>query len=192
MSTNIQWQSFKLTEADRAKIKNQQPLCLWMTGLSGAGKSTLANALEEKLNGLGKHTYILDGDNLRHGLNQDLGFSMEARNENVRRAAEVARLMVDAGLIVIVGLISPLKAERDHARSLFGKNQFKEIYLSTSLKECEKRDVKGLYQKARAGDLKDFTGIDSPYEAPEAPEIELNTENLTVEQAVDVIVKAIL
>jgi adenylyl-sulfate kinase len=192
MSSNIQWQSFKLTEADRAKIKNQQPLCLWMTGLSGAGKSTLANALEEKLNQLGKHTYILDGDNLRHGLNQDLGFSMEARNENVRRAAEVARLMVDAGLIVIVGLISPLKAERDHARSLFGPNQFKEIYLSTSLQECEKRDVKGLYQKARAGDLKDFTGIDSPYEEPHAPEIELNTENLTVEQAVDVIVKAIL
>jgi adenylyl-sulfate kinase len=192
MSKNIQWQSFKLTEADRAQIKNQQPLCLWMTGLSGAGKSTLANALEEKLNQLGKHTYILDGDNLRYGLNQDLGFSMEARNENVRRAAEVARLMVDAGLIVIVGLISPLKAEREHARSLFGKNQFKEIYLSTSLKECEKRDVKGLYQKARSGDLKDFTGIDSPYEAPEAPEIELNTENLTVEQAVDVIVKVIL
>ena len=192
MSNNIQWQSFKLTEADRAKIKYQQPLCLWMTGLSGAGKSTLANALEEKLNGLGKHTYILDGDNLRHGLNQDLGFSLKARNENVRRAAEVARLMVDAGLIVIVGLISPLKAEREHARSLFGPNQFKEIYLSTSLQECEKRDVKGLYQKARAGDLKDFTGIDSPYEAPEAPEIELNTENLSVEQAVDAIIKAIL
>jgi len=167
-------------------------LCLWMTGLSGAGKSTLANALEEKLNSLGKHTYILDGDNLRHGLNQDLGFSMEARNENVRRAAEVARLLVDAGLIVIVGLISPLRTEREHARSLFERNQFKEIYLSTSLQECEKRDVKGLYQKARSGDLKDFTGIDSPYEAPEAPEIELNTENLTVEQAVDVIVKAIL
>jgi len=192
MSTNIQWQSFKLTESDRAKIKDQQPLCLWMTGLSGAGKSTLANALEEKLNGLGKHTYILDGDNLRHGLNKDLGFTMEARNENVRRAAEVARLMVDAGLIVIVGLISPLKAEREHARSLFGPNQFKEIYLSTSLQECEKRDVKGLYKKARAGDLKDFTGIDSPYEPPEAPEIELNTENLTVDQAVNVIVKAIL
>ena len=192
MSANIQWQSFKLTEVDRAKIKHQQPLCLWMTGLSGAGKSTLANVLEEKLNGLGKHTYILDGDNLRHGLNQDLGFSMKDRNENVRRAAEVARLMVDAGLIVIVGLISPFKAEREHARSLFGKNQFKEIYLSTSLQECEKRDVKGLYQKARAGDLKDFTGIDSPYEEPQAPEIELNTENLTVEQAVDVIMKAIL
>lgn len=192
MSNNIQWQSFKLTEADRAKIKNQQPLCLWMTGLSGSGKSTLANALEEKLIALGKHTYILDGDNLRHGLNQDLGFNMEARNENVRRAAEVAKLMVDAGLIVIVGLISPLKAEREQARSLFAPNQFKEIYLSTSLKECEKRDVKGLYQKARSGDLKDFTGIDSPYEEPESPEIELNTENLTPELAVDIIVKEIL
>ena len=192
MSTNIQWQSFNLTEADRAKIKDQQPLCLWMTGLSGSGKSTLANALEEKLNQLGKHTYILDGDNLRHGLNQDLGFSMEARNENVRRAAEVARLMVDAGLVVIVGLISPFKAEREHARSLFGPNQFKEIYLSTSLQECEKRDIKGLYKKARNGVLKDFTGIDSPYEQPEAPEIEINTENLNVDQAVDIIVQEIL
>ena len=191
-SLNTKWQTFKLSESDRAKTKEQKPLCLWMTGLSGSGKSTLANALEIKLNALGRHTYILDGDNLRHGLNADLGFTMEARNENVRRAAEVARLMVDAGLIVIVGLISPLRAERDHARSLFEGNQFKEIFLSTSLNECEKRDDKGLYQKARSGDLKDFTGIDSPYEAPEAPEIELNTENLTVEQAVDVIVKAIL
>ena len=191
-SLNTQWQNFKLTETDRAKIKDQTPLCLWMTGLSGSGKSTLANALEVKLNALGRHTYILDGDNLRHGLNADLDFTMEARNENVRRAAEVARLMVDAGLIVIVGLISPLRAEREHARSLFAPNQFKEIYLSTSLQECEKRDVKGLYQKARSGELKDFTGIDSPYEEPEAPEIELNTENLSVDQAVDLIVKAIL
>ena len=191
-SLNTQWQNFKLTETDRAKIKDQTPLCLWMTGLSGSGKSTLANALEVKLNALGRHTYILDGDNLRHGLNADLGFTMEARNENVRRAAEVARLMVDAGLIVIVALISPLRAEREHARSLFAPNQFKEIYLSTSLAECEKRDVKGLYQKARSGELKDFTGIDSPYEEPEAPEIELNTENLSVDQAVDLIVKAIL
>jgi len=191
-SLNTQWQNFKLTETDRAKIKDQTPLCLWMTGLSGSGKSTLANALEVKLNALGRHTYILDGDNLRHGLNADLDFTMEARNENVRRAAEVARLMVDAGLIVIVGLISPLRAEREHARSLFSPNQFKEIYLSTSLQECEKRDVKGLYQKARSGELKDFTGIDSPYEEPEAPEIELNTENLSVDQAVDLIVKAIL
>ena len=191
-SLNTQWQNFKLAETDRAKIKDQTPTCLWMTGLSGSGKSTLANALEVKLNALGRHTYILDGDNLRHGLNADLGFTMDARNENVRRAAEVARLMVDAGLIVIVGLISPLKAERDHARSLFAKNQFKEIYLSTSLQECEKRDIKGLYQKARSGELKDFTGIDSPYEAPDSPEIELDTENLNVEQAVDVIVKATL
>ena len=191
-SLNTEWQTFKLTEADRARIKDQNPLCLWLTGLSGSGKSTLANALEVKLNALGCHTYILDGDNLRHGLNADLGFTMEARNENVRRAAEVARLMVDAGLIVIVGLISPLRAEREHARSLFAPNQFKEIYLSTSLQECEKRDVKGLYQKARSGELKDFTGIDSPYEEPEAPEIELNTENLSVDQAVDLIVKAIL
>jgi len=191
-SLNTQWQNFKLTETDRAKIKDQTPLCLWMTGLSGSGKSTLANALEVKLNALGRHTYILDGDNLRHGLNADLDFTMEARNENVRRAAEVARLMVDAGLIVIVGLISPLRAEREHARSLFAPNQFKEIYLSTSLQECEKRDVKGLYQKARSGELKDFTGIDSPYEEPEAPETELNTENLSVDQAVDLIVKAIL
>jgi len=191
-SLNTQMQNFKLTETDRAKIKDQTPLCLWMTGLSGSGKSTLANALEVKLNALGRHTYILDGDNLRHGLNADLDFTMEARNENVRRAAEVARLMVDAGLIVIVGLISPLRAEREHARSLFAPNQFKEIYLSTSLQECEKRDVKGLYQKARSGELKDFTGIDSPYEEPEAPETELNTENLSVDQAVDLIVKAIL
>ena len=191
-SLNTQWQNFKLTETDRAKIKDQTPLCLLMTGLSGSGKSTLASALEVKLNALGRHTYILDGDNLRHGLNADLGFTMEARNENVRRAAEVARLMVDAGLIVIVALISPLRAEREHARSLFAPNQFKEIYLSTSLQECEKRDVKGLYQKARSGELKDFTGIDSPYEEPKAPEIELNTENLSVDQAVDLIVKAIL
>src|SRR6056300_933100 len=142
MSTNIKWQSFKLTESDRAKIKHQQPLCLWMTGLSGAGKSTLANALEQKLNSVGKHTYILDGDNLRHGLNSDLGFTEADRNENVRRAAEVARLMVDAGIIVIVGLISPFKQERCWAKSLFKANQFKEIYISTSLQECEQRDVK--------------------------------------------------
>lgn len=191
MNSNIKWQNFRLTEFDRAKIKNQTPMCLWMTGLSGSGKSTLANALEEKLNRAGKHTYILDGDNLRHGLNQDLGFSVESRKENVRRAAEVSRLMVDAGLIVIVALISPLKNERDFARSLFAPGQFKEIYLSTSLFECEKRDVKGLYQKARSGKLKEFTGIDSPYESPEAPEIEINTGLLNLDQTVDIIFKVI-
>ena len=191
-SLNTEWQTFKLTEADRSRIKNQKSLCLWLTGLSGSGKSTLSNALEVKLNALGRHTYILDGDNLRHGLNADLGFTMEARNENVRRAAEVARLMVDAGLIVIVGLISPLKKEREHARSLFSEHQFKEVYLSTSLAECEKRDVKGLYQKARSGELKDFTGIDSPFEKPEAPEVQLDTEGMTIEAALDLIIKAAL
>lgn len=191
MTSIIFWQSFQLSLSDRAKIKNQQPQCLWFTGLSGSGKTTLANALEVKLNQLGKHTYILDGDNLRHGLNQDLGFSLKARKENMRRTAEVAKLMVDAGLIVIVGLISPFKVEREYARSLFGKNLFKEIYLSTSLEVCEKRDVKGLYQKARSGKLKDFTGIDSPYEIPDEPEINLNMGNLTIDQAVEIIVKAI-
>ena len=154
MSSNILRQPFIIQEFERAKIKNQKPICLWFTGLSGSGKSTIANALEEKLNKLGKHTYILDGDNLRHGLNKDLGFDIESRNENVRRTAEVARLMVDAGLIVIVGLISPLKNEREHARSLFSHGQFMEIYLSTSLQVCEKRDVKGLLEKLEQGSLR--------------------------------------
>ena len=163
-----------------------------MSGLSGSGKSTLANALEQKLNKMGKHTYILDGDNLRHGLNSDLGFTEIDRNENVRRAAETAKLMVDAGLIVIVGLISPFKKERDWARSIFKPNQFKEIYISTSLKECERRDVKGLYQKARQGTVKDFTGIDSPYEEPKSPEILVDTTNLTVNDCVEKILKEII
>ena len=191
MSKNIIWQQFKLNEKHRSTIKKQTSMCLWMTGLSGAGKSTLANALEEKLNELGKHTYILDGDNLRHGLNSDLGFNLKARNENVRRAAEVARLMVDAGLIVIVSLISPLKNEREFARNLFSDNKFKEIFISTSLEECEKRDVKGLYKKARAGELKEFTGIDSPYEIPNAPEIIIDTQALSIEQAINIIINAI-
>jgi len=184
MDKNIKFQHFVLTQTDRAKIKHQTPMCLWMTGLSGAGKSTLANALEQKLNRSGKHTYILDGDNLRHGLNSDLGFSESDRNENVRRAAEAAQLMVDAGLIVIVGLISPFKKERDWARSLFKDNQFKEIYISTSLQECEQRDVKGLYKKARQGEVKDFTGIDSPYESPEHPDIIIDTQDKSVSDCV--------
>jgi adenylyl-sulfate kinase len=187
MDKNIQFQHFVLTQTERAKIKHQTPMCLWMTVLSGAGKSTLANALEQELNKQGKHTYILDGDNLRHGLNSDLGFSEPDRNENVRRAAEAAQLMVDAGLIVVVGLISPFKKERDWARSVFKPNQFKEIYISTSLKECEHRDTKGLYQKARRGEVKDFTGIDSPYEAPDNPDIIIDTENRTVDECVHMI-----
>jgi adenylyl-sulfate kinase len=184
MDKNIKFQHFALTQIERANIKNQKPMCLWMTGLSGAGKSTLANALEQKLNGMGKHTYILDGDNLRHGLNSDLGFTEADRNENVRRAAQVAQLIVDAGLIVIVGLISPFKQERDWARSLFKDNQFKEIYISTSLQECEERDVKGLYEKARRGEVKDFTGIDSPYEPPENSEVIIDTHNKSVDECV--------
>jgi len=184
MDKNIKFQHFALTQTERATIKQQTPMCLWMTGLSGAGKSTLANALEQELNKQGKHTYILDGDNLRHGLNSDLGFTEADRNENVRRAAAAAQLMVDAGLIVIVGLISPFKKERDWARNLFKDNQFKEIYISTSLHECEQRDVKGLYQKARRGEVKDFTGIDSPYEPPENAEVIIDTQNKSVDKCV--------
>jgi adenylyl-sulfate kinase len=184
MDKNIKFQQFALTQIERANIKQQTPICLWMTGLSGAGKSTLANAFEQELNKMGKHTYILDGDNLRHGLNSDLGFNESDRNENVRRAAEAAKLIVDAGLIVIVGLISPFKKERQWARSLFKDNQFKEIYISTSLQECERRDVKGLYEKARRGEVKDFTGIDSPYEPPENPDVIIDTQNKSVDECV--------
>ena len=189
MDKNIKFQHFALTQTERAKIKQQTPMCLWMTGLSGAGKSTLANALEQELNKKGKHTYILDGDNLRHGLNSDLGFTETDRNENVRRAAETAKLMVDAGLIAIVGLISPFKKERDWARSLFKDNQFKEIFISTSLEVCEHRDTKGLYEKARRGEVKDFTGIDSLYESPDNPDIIIDTENKTVDDCVHMILQ---
>jgi adenylyl-sulfate kinase len=189
MDKNIKFQHFALTQTERAKIKHQTPMCLWMTGLSGSGKSTLANALEQELNKMDKHTYILDGDNLRHGLNSDLGFTEADRNENVRRAAEAAQLMVDAGLIVIVGLISPFKKERDWARSLFKDNQFKEIYISTSLQECEQRDTKGLYRKARQGEVKDFTGIDSPYEPPENPDINIDTQDKSVSDCVQMILE---
>jgi adenylyl-sulfate kinase len=191
MDKNIKFQHFALTQTERAKIKHQTPMCLWMTGLSGAGKSTLANALEQELNKRGKHTYILDGDNLRHGLNSDLGFSEADRNENVRRAAEAAQLMVDAGIIVIVGLISPFKQERDWARSLFKNNQFKEIYISTSIEECEQRDVKGLYEKARRGEVKDFTGIDSPYEPPENPDAIIDTQNKSISECVQLILEKV-
>ena len=187
MDKNIKFQHFALTQTERAKVKQQTPMCLWMTGLSGAGKSTLANALEQELNKQGKHTYILDGDNLRLGLNSDLGFTEADRNENVRRAAEAAKLMVDAGLIVIVGLISPFKKERDWARSVFKPNQFKEIYISTSLEACEHRDTKGLYEKARRGEVKDFTGIDSLYEIPNNPDVTIDTQNKTVEECVPMI-----
>ena len=192
MNKNIKFQNFNLNQEKRAEIKKQKPFCLWLTGLSGSGKTTLANAIEYKLNQLNKHTYILDGDNLRHGLNSNLGFSHSDRNENVRRTAEVAKLMVDAGLIVIVGLISPFKKERKWVKSIFNNEQFYEIYISTTLSECEKRDVKGLYQKARAGEIKNFTGITSPYEIPNNPKVTIDTSKKTIDECVDKILKEIL
>ncbi len=167
----------------RAAIKFQQPLCIWLTGLSGAGKSTLANALEVRLHEQGLHTCLLDGDNLRRGLCSDLGMTPEARNENIRRIAEVARLMVDAGLIVIVAAISPFRSDREAARKLFPEGRFLEVYVSTSFEVCAQRDPKGLYREARAGRLKNFTGVDSPYEAPLAPEGNIDTGELVLSEA---------
>lgn len=172
-----------LTPRDRAAIKSQRPRCLWLTGLSGAGKSALANALEVQLNQQGMHTSLLDGDNLRQGLCRDLGMGTEARKENVRRIAEVARLMVDAGLIVIVAAISPFRADREAARQLFPQDTFLEVYVSTPFEICAQRDPKGLYREARAGRIKNFTGLDSPYEAPLAPDCDINTCEVELAQA---------
>lgn len=176
----------------RAYQKRQRPCCIWFTGLSGAGKSTLARGLDQYLTEQGYHTYLLDGDNLRTGLNRDLGFSLEDRAENVRRVAEVARLMVDAGLIVVCSLISPMQQERAFARSLFGADRFVEVFVDTPLAACEKRDPKGLYSKARTGSLKGFTGIDSPYEAPENPELRVCTVDLMIEQSLALIMNEII
>jgi adenylylsulfate kinase len=169
----------------RAAIKSQRPRCIWFTGLSGAGKSTLANALEVRLHEQGFHTSLLDGDNLRQGLCRDLGMSPEARKENIRRIAEVARLMVDAGLIVIVAAISPFRADRETARQLFSQDAFFEVYVSTPFEICAQRDPKGLYREARAGRIKNFTGLDSPYEAPLTPDCEIDTGELELSQACD-------
>ena len=168
---------------------HQQARCLWFTGLSGAGKSTLANALAYVLYRKGKCAYVLDGDNLRHGLNRDLGFSTEDRNENIRRVAEVAKLMVDAGLIVIVALISPFREQRDAARALFAQGEFVEVHVDAPYLTCEDRDTKGLYSKARRGLLKDFTGWDSPYESPSLPELHLKTDELSIDLCLGKILK---
>jgi bifunctional enzyme CysN/CysC len=174
-AANIHWQALELNKASRAQQKHQTPKCLWFTGLSGSGKSTIANLLEKRLHADGRHTYLLDGDNVRHGLTRDLGFTEADRVENIRRVAEVAKLMVDAGLIVLVSFISPFRAERQMARELFDPGEFVEVFVDTPIEECERRDVKGLYAKARRGELKNFTGIDSPYEAPDQPELRLLT-----------------
>ena len=184
-SHNIHMQHVDVDKATRGAMKGQKPCVLWFTGLSGAGKSTLANQLEKRLNALGRHTYLLDGDNVRHGLNKDLGFTEADRVENIRRVAEVAKLMVDAGLIVLTAFISPFRSERRMARGLLEDGEFIEIFVDTPIAVAEERDPKGLYKKARRGEIKNFTGIDSPYEAPENAEIRIDTSGRDIEQTVD-------
>jgi bifunctional enzyme CysN/CysC len=189
---NVHWQAVDITRDMHAKLKNQKPAVLWFTGLSGSGKSTIANLVEKKLHRMNRHTFLLDGDNVRHGLNKDLGFTEADRIENIRRVGEVAKLMADSGLIVITAFISPFRAERDMVRSMLPEGEFIEIFIDTALAEAERRDVKGLYKKARSGELKNFTGIDSPYERPDSPEIRIDTTKMTPEEAADLIVDRII
>jgi len=188
-ANNIAWQKLSVVKSDRAGLKAQTPCIVWFTGLSGAGKSTIANLVEQKLFAMAHHTMLLDGDNVRHGLNRDLGFTEADRVENIRRAGEVARLMVDAGLIVICSFISPYRAERDMIRSLVGANEFIEVHVDTPLEECMRRDPKGLYGKAGQGRIKNFTGLDAPYEAPQAPELHLSTMNQAPDRLADEVIK---
>lgn len=189
---NIHWQHMDIDKAARSRIKHQTPRCAWFTGLSGSGKSTIANLVERKLNVLGHHTYVLDGDNLRHGLSKDLGFTDEDRVENIRRVSEVARLMVDAGLIVLVSFISPFRAERRMARELFEDGEFIEVFVDTPLEVAEERDVKGLYAKARAGLIRNFTGVDSDYQAPDSADVVIDTVNESATEAAERLVRVIL
>ncbi|BBD02943.1 MULTISPECIES: sulfate adenylyltransferase subunit CysN [Sphingobium] len=189
---NVHWQATDISRDFHAGLKNQKPAVLWFTGLSGAGKSTIANLVEKKLARMNRHTFLLDGDNVRHGLNKDLGFTDADRVENIRRVGEVAKLMTDAGLIVITAFISPFRAERDMVRSMMQPGEFIEVHIDTTLADAEARDVKGLYKKARSGQLKNFTGIDSPYEAPEDPEIRIDTAVMTAEEAADAIVARLI
>lgn len=188
-SSNTVWHSGQITQKDREKLLKQKAVLIWFTGLSGSGKSTIAYALEQKLYQLGNHCYVLDGDNIRHGLNGNLGFSLSDRKENIRRIGEVARLFVNAGLITLSAFISPFRADRDAIRQKLQKDQFIEVFVKCSLKECEKRDVKGLYKKARNNEIADFTGISSPYEEPENPELMIESDKLTVEESVEKIIE---
>jgi bifunctional enzyme CysN/CysC len=187
-AANTYFQSFEVTKIARARVKGHKPALLWFTGLSGAGKSTIANQLEKKLHALGKHTFVLDGDNVRHALNRDLGFTDADRVENIRRVAEVAKLFVEAGLITMVAFISPFRAEREMARELVGPGEFIEIFVDTPLEACEQRDPKGLYKKARRGELRNFTGLDSPYEPPSNPDLILDALNDSPSDLADCII----
>lgn len=189
VSNDVVWHNTTVTHQDRVSLKGQIPAVLWFTGLSGSGKSTVANAVESKLLSLGKHSYLLDGDNVRHGLNKDLGFSDEDRVENIRRIGEVAKLFVDSGTLVLTAFISPFITDREQARSLVSKGQFLEVFVDTPLEICEQRDPKGLYKKARAGEIKNFTGIDSTYEAPKNAEIHVETAGKSVEACADVVIE---
>ena len=191
-SQNVHWQALDVSRETHAKLKNQKPAVLWFTGLSGAGKSTIANLVEKRLVRMNRHTFLLDGDNVRHGLNKDLGFTETDRIENIRRVGEVAKLMTDAGLIVVTAFISPFRSEREMVRQMMKPGEFIEIFIDTKLEEAEKRDVKGLYKKARSGELKNFTGFDSPYEPPADPEIHIDTANMTAEEAADLIIARLI
>lgn len=191
MSSNLFWQKYSVKRENREELIGQKCKNLWFTGLSGAGKSTIANLVEKKLNEAGKLTYLLDGDNIRQGLNSDLGFSVKDRKENIRRITEVSKLFLDAGIITLTCLISPFNEEREKLRNAFG-DDFVEIFVDCPLEICESRDVKGLYKKARLGEIKEFTGISSPYEKPENPEIIVNTSNFTAEQCADIVMEYLI
>jgi adenylylsulfate kinase len=188
LATNVTWHDHSVARADREKIKGQKGGVIWFTGLSACGKSTIANTVDHMLNSLGRHTYLLDGDNIRMGLNKNLKFSAEDRAENIRRIGEVAKLFGDAGIITLTAFISPYKKDRDAVRALLKDGEFIEVYVNASLETCEKRDPKGLYKKARAGEIKGFTGIDDPYEAPEKPELVLDSNNKGIDELANEVV----
>ena len=191
-ATNITWHETTVTAEDREKLLNQKGCVIWFTGLSGSGKSTLANAVEHVLHQQRHHTYVLDGDNVRHGLNKNLGFSPEDREENIRRIGEVAKLFSDAGTIVMTAFISPYRADRDQARALIAEGRFVEVFVECPLEVCEERDTKGLYKKARAGEIKEFTGISAPYEPPLNPEVKIDTAELSIEACASAVVSALV
>ena len=191
MQKNIVKHSYSVNRDSRKKLKQHQSILLWFTGLSGSGKSTIANCVEQELHKNSIHTYTLDGDNIRKGLNSDLSFSPKDRSENIRRIAETAHLMIDAGLVVLAAFVSPYRNDRDHVRNIVGNDNMVEIYINTSVEECERRDVKGLYKKARKGEIKNMTGISAPYESPLNPDIQINTEEVTIIDATKQIINFI-